>query len=286
MDAERIELTEFFPDYIRVTGTIVSDDCVSISIKSQTHTCACPLCGQISHRYHSTYVRSIQDLPILGKQTRLKITAYRYYCENDKCEQKVFAEELGGFAGSYRRMTERLEALVSAVALNTSCEGASMICKQMGIAISGDTLIKILLRNAEKVTPVCVSLVGVDDWAYRKGHTYGTIICDGATHKPVALVDGRDGRELKEWLKENKHIKMVTRDRAGTYAKAITEVLPDCIQIADRFHLFQNLADAVRKAVTSITPSRIEMPVKAEEMAMGITLKKRQKRVDTIRIIG
>ena len=277
MDADKIGINGFFPEYIRVTATTVSDACVSISIKSQTHTSACPLCGQISHHYHSTYVRSIQDLPVLGKQTRLNVTAYRYYCEKQECKQKVFAEELGGFAGFYRRMTERLEALVSAIALNTSCEGASMICKQMGVTVSGDTVIKILLRNAENVTPICGSLVGIDDWAYKKGHTYGTIICDGSTHKPVALLDGRDGRELKEWLKQNKHIKMVTRDRASAYAKAITDILPDCIQIADRFHLFQNLADAVRKAVFSITPARIEMPVSTEEIPAETALKKTPK---------
>ena len=90
----------------------------------------------------------------------------------------------------------------------------------------------------------------MDDFAYKKRHTYGTIIVDGETHKPVAILDGRNGETLKEWLKKNKQVKTVTRDRASAYAKAIEEIIPECMQIADRFHLHQNLMDAVNKILS------------------------------------
>ena len=90
----------------------------------------------------------------------------------------------------------------------------------------------------------CGSVIGVDDFAFKKRHTYGTIIVDETTHKPVAVLDGRDGTTLKDWLKQNKHVTTVTRDRASAYAKAVEEILPDCMQIADRFHIHQNLMDA------------------------------------------
>jgi transposase len=99
----------------------------------------------------------------------------------------------------------------------------------------------------------------VDDWAYSKGHTYGTIICDGETNKPVALLDGRDGASLKEWLLNNKHIKIVTRDRAGAYAKAISDALPEAIQVADRFHLFQNMMDTVKETLRAQLPEKIRV---------------------------
>ena len=92
-------------------------------------------------------------------------------------------------------------------------------------------------------------MIGVGDFAYKKRHTYGTIIVDGKTHEPVILLDGRNGDTLREWLKHNKNIKVVTRDRASAYAKVIAEELPDAMQVADRFHLHQNLLEAIKKAL-------------------------------------
>ena len=110
----------------------------------------------------------------------------------------------------------------------------------------------------------------MDDVAFKKRHSYGTIIVDEATHKPVAVLDGRDGTALKEWLKQNKHVSTITRDRASAYAKAVEEILPDCMQIADRFHLHQNLMEAVNKILgreipaTNAIPADITAPTDAK----------------------
>lgn len=106
----------------------------------------------------------------------------------------------------------------------------------------------------------CSSVTGVDDFAFKKCHTYGTIIADEATHKPVAILDGRDGSTLKEWPAKNKHVKTVTRDRASAYASAIQEILPDAMQVADRFHLHQNLLETIKNTVNSIVPVDIKIP--------------------------
>jgi len=179
-----------------------------------------------------------------------------YYCTNDQCGVIVFNEYLRDFVGSRGQWIERCEAFIMAVALNTSCEAASAICKQAGVLISGDTIIRMLLRNTREV-PYTGEAIGVDDWAYRKGQTYGTLICDVQTGKPIALFPGRDGAGLKDWLRGNKQVKLVTRDRAGAYAAAIQEVLPDAVQIADRFHLFQNMLEAVKDSIKTILPSHI-----------------------------
>lgn len=128
----------------------------------------------------------------------LDITTYRYYCDTPECSQKVFTEEMDGFTGWYKRKTERLEDTIVAIALNISCEGGACICKYMGIDVSGDTIIRLLKRKVDEQEKSCSDFIGIDDWAYKKGHTYGTIICDGKTHKPVDLLDGRDGIELKK----------------------------------------------------------------------------------------
>lgn len=109
-------------------------------------------------------------------------------------------------------------------------------------------------------------MIGVDDFAFKKRFTYGTIIVDEETHRPVAILDGRDGSSLKEWLRKNQHVKAVTRDRASAYSSAIQEILPDAMQIADRFHLHQNLLKAVRSTVNSVLPVNIKIPVDHEEI--------------------
>ena len=146
------------------------------------------------------------------------------------------------------RMTERCAELIVRLALETSCEGASRILQAMGIQYSGDSVIRLLLKRLEAMPePEVGSVIGVDDFAFKKRNTYGTIIVDAQTHKPAAILDGRDGKALKEWLKRNKQVRIVTRDRASAYAKVIKEELPDAMQIADRFHLHQNFLEAIKK---------------------------------------
>ena len=111
----------------------------------------------------------------------------------------------------------------------------------MNIKTSGDTVIRTLIKRDEKQPEMkCGAAIGIDDFAYKRRQTYGTIIVDERTHKPVAILDGRDGTTLREWLKKNKQVKTVTRDRASAYAKAVEEILPDCMQIADRLQLNRN----------------------------------------------
>jgi len=262
-EGEKIDISVFYPETMEIRKHEITEDNIRIYIKSKTHEGKCPKCGEKTRIYHSTYQREIQDLPILGKETWLEITAYRYKCTNAKCECRVFAEELEGFAGWNRRKTARLEEFIVTLALQTSCEGCSQVCGQIGIKVSGDSVISIVKNHFEKHKTECGDIIGVDDWAYRRGASYGTIICDEATHKPIALLNERNGENLKEWLKNNKHIRIVTRDRASALASAIKEILPDAMQVADRFHLYKNLMDAVRNTIIRELPENI--PVCEEE---------------------
>lgn len=171
------------------------------------------------------------------------------------------AEDYAGFLSPYSRLTDRCEYFICTLALETSCEGCARACQKMGIQICGDTIIRLLTKQfeAQEVSPDC-DIIGVDDFAFKKRRTYGTIIVDGNTHTPLAILDGRDGKSLKEWLKHNRQVKTVTRDRANSYAKVLSEELPDVMQIADRFHLHQNLLDAVKKALNEAIPASIKIP--------------------------
>ena len=135
-----------------------------------------------------------------------------------------------------------------------------MICRLIGIKISGDTIIRMLRKLADNTIQSMGDAIGVDDFAYRKGRRYCTVICDSTTHRPLDILEGRDGKALKKWLAKNKQIKVVTRDRAGAYASAISEILPGVMQVADRFHLHQNLLDAIKQALRSELPDKIAIP--------------------------
>ena len=264
---DELLLRKFFPEkYFKITNVIDGNDSIIIRLKSITDKCECPGCGVILKDYHGTYKRKVQDLPILGKNVQLQITVREYQCQNEQCNVTTVTESYNGFLNPYGRMTERCADFICTLALETSCEGSARICNAMNIKVSGDTIIRLLTRRFElQENPTCGTVVGIDDFAFKKRHRYGTIIVDEATHKPVAILDGRDGKSLKDWLQQNKHIKAVTRDRATAYATAIQEVLPDAMQIADRFHLHQNLLEVIRKSLNSMIPTNIKIPIDTEE---------------------
>ena len=210
-----------------------------IYIKSKPHSCKCPECGVESRALHATYKRTMQDTPIRCKQTFLHSNVYKYECLNPNCTRKVFMEDLP-FAKASQVRTDALNSLILGVSMFLSNEGASKVLSLLGVKISNDS-IQRLYDHIEFVDDPDVEAVGIDDVAIRKGQTYATAIYDLKDHHLIALLDGRDAETLKEWLKGHKKIRLVARDRASAYAAAINEILPECTQVADRFHLLQNL---------------------------------------------
>ena len=259
-------LNKYYPEeYLKITEVTDSNSKIIIHLKSTTSECECPGCKSTLTEFHGTYERKVQDLPILGKNVQLLIDVREYQCRNEQCSVTSVTESYNGFLNSYSRMTERCADFICTLAMETSCEGCARICKAMNINVSGDTVIRLLINRFElQEEPICGSVVGVDDFAYKKRHRYGTIIIDEATHKPVAILDKRDGESLKAWLRNNQHVKAVTRDRASAYASAIQEVLPEAMQIADRFHLHQNLLDAIQSSLNSLVPVTIKIPKNLE----------------------
>ena len=226
-----------------------------IFIKSKQNKCRCPKCGMESRKLHATYNRTLQDTPIRGKQTFLHANVYKYECLNSGCGCRVFTEKLP-FAKASQVRTDALNTLVLGVSMFLSNEGASKVLGLLGIQISNDT-IQRLYDRIEFIDNPDVEEVGIDDVAIRKGQTYATAIYDLKDHHLIALLDGRDGEPLKNWLEHHKKIRLVARDRASAYAAAISAVLPDCVQVADRFHLLQNLLEHLKDIFKEDLPTKI-----------------------------
>lgn len=177
---------------------VENEDSLHIYIKSKEHGCKCPICGKMSTKLHATYRRKFQDTPIRCKQTFLHANVYKYDCENPDCECKVFMEDLP-FAKASQVRTDALNTLILAVSMYLSNEGASKVLALLGVQVSNDT-IQRLYDRIEFIDNPDVEAIGVDDVAIRKGQTYATAIYDLKDHHLIALLDGRDGVPLKEWL--------------------------------------------------------------------------------------
>lgn len=231
-----------------------NDKCVYY-LKSKSIKGICPYCGKESNKLHATCERTIQYIPIHLKPTYINVNLYKFECLNENCNCKVFRQEID-YCGPKQKFSSELKCFIFAISLFLSDETASKILKLVGINVSNDT-IRRLYQNITIEDNVNVEEIGVDDVAIKKGIKYATAIYDMKDHHLIALLDGRDGATLKEWLKTHKKIKKIARDRATAYATAINEVLPDCVQIADRFHLFQNLIDRFKEIFKVEIPENI-----------------------------
>lgn len=232
-----------------------TEDKLHLFVKSRPHEAVCPFCKTASRSLHATYERVLQDTPIRCKQTFLHANVYKYNCENPACDCKVFMEDLP-FAKASQVRTDALNSLVLGVSMFLSNEGASKVLSLLGIKVSNDT-IQRLYDRIDFIDDPNVEEIGIDDIAIRKGQTYATAVYDLKDHHLIALLEGRDAETLKEWLKSHQKVRLVARDRASAYATAISDILPECIQVADRFHLLQNLLEHLKDIFKADMPAHI-----------------------------
>lgn len=232
----------FFNNFI-VENMEYDDRRIVIILKSKLSSSNCPCCGQESNRKHSKYLRSLIDLPMIDKYTRLKLVARRFYCGNNDCTRKIFSEQFEGFVTRYKRVTERLVNYLVKLGLSQSASQSCRVIKEI-IPVSVSSLIR-LIKNHNVNVSYDAEYIGIDDFSFKRGITFGTIICDLKTGKPIDIIDSRNLEQVTEHLKLYKNVKVVSRDRSTTYAKAIKDAIPTAAQIADRFHIIHNFFEGV-----------------------------------------
>jgi len=270
------ELQEYYPEELEVKRTENKEDRVEIFMKTITQKVICPKCGKITDKKGGIHNKTVYDLPILGKQVKLNIKYKNFVCMNEDCEKKYISETIPGFVEKFNHRTQRLNDFIIRIALAASTEESSRILKTIGIEISGQSVINLILKRfSETETGRCSTSIGIDDFANKKGQKYCTVIVDEKTHKPIDVLEGKTGEAVKKWLAENKHIRSVTRDRSGAYSAALQEMLSDCIQIADRFHLYKNLTDTITSVINASLPVRITEDIASDNDSENI--KKFQK---------
>jgi transposase-like protein len=225
---------------LRLKDVTFAAEQIILTVESARPTAACPHCGRESTRTHSHYQRRLADLPWHGRQVTIHWRSRRFFCDVASCPQKIFVERLSEIASAHARKSGRLLTALRALALGCGGEEGSRLAQRLGMPASPDTLLRLIRRQPLPTSPT-PRVLGVDDWAFRRGQRYGTILCDLERHCVVDLLPDRSAESFQAWLGGHGGIEIISRDRGDFYTKGATAGAPQATQVADRWHLLANL---------------------------------------------
>jgi transposase len=234
--------------HIKITSYEVKGNQLCYSGHITKKGCKCPDCGKTSYQVRSRYTRKLMDIPLGSHPVLAMITVRKFRCSNNKCFRKIFSEQLANTIVPRARKTDRVMRILQTTLVEVSSRKGAYLTEIMKIKQSPSTCLRIVscLSIPDKKD---VEMIGIDDWAFRKGVNYGSIIVDISTGNPIDLLHSRNDCDVIEWLKKHSAISIVTRDRASSYAKSISTALPNAIQIADKFHVVKNLSERIQETI-------------------------------------
>lgn len=221
-----------------------------------------------THRIHSHYERTVKDLSVVQFRLIIILKVCKFFCLNKACSRRIFTERLPKVIASWARRTIRYTNCLKAMGLALGGAAAARLSQQVGYGYSRNSILRVLASLPLPVlhTP---KILGVDDFAWRKGHHYGTILVDLEQNQPIALLPDRKAETLEAWLKAHPGIEILSRDRSKAYKLGMTQGSPDAIQVADRFHLLHNLEESLEKVFKGHTQT-LQMVEKAQIQTRGI----------------
>ncbi len=188
-------------------------DAIALTARATQLTARCPHCTADSTHVHSYYIRTPHDLPIAGYSVRLRLHVRRWRCLNAACSAKTFSEPLPNLIAPSAQRTHRLTTTLQGLALALGGEAGARQSHRQAMPTSPDTLRRLTrqLVPPHRDTP---RVLAVDDFAFRKGRTYGTLLVDGESHHPVDILPERSAAILSRWLRQHPGVEIITRDRA------------------------------------------------------------------------
>lgn len=233
---------------LRVDRVWRDDRTIHVTAVTTRRAAACPLCGRRSKRVHNRYTRTLADLPCCGDPLVIHLHTRRFVCRVRWCKRKIFTERIPALVAPSARRTVRLRAHLARDGFALGGAPGARHAAAQGTPVSRRTLLRLI-----RATPVpaigLVTVLGVDDWAQRKGRTYGTILVNLETHTVIDLLPDRTAETFARWLGDHPETAIISRDRGGAYAEGARHGAPQAQQVADRFHLLKNLSAMVESVV-------------------------------------
>ena len=237
------------PEGLSLTQISQEESTLVLEVVSERFSSCCPLCTYPSDSIHSRYCRTVRDVPCGGQAVRLHLQVRKFFCQNPGCVRRIFTERLPGFVDSWGQMTLRLIAILQATGLATSGSLGTRLAARLGISASWMTILRRVMALA---TPEAssVTVLGIDDFSFKRGRKFGTILVDLSTHQVIDLLPERSVESAAAWMQSHPEIAYVSRDRGNDYAQATRKGAPQATPVADRFHLYKNLVEAIEPMVT------------------------------------
>lgn len=237
------------PEGLEVLSVSMLAGAVAVTIRSRRPSSPCPHCGAPSARVHSSYTRTVSDVPCAGRPVRLSLQVRKFRCPDRACPQRVFAARLPDYLGPWARQTRRLVEQLTALGMRIGGRGTEAVGPALGLPVSDQTVLRLLGRRPD-AAGAPVRVLGVDDFAFRRGQRYGTLLLDLERRRVIDLLPDRSRLGFAHWVRQHPEVRLISRDRGGDYAAGATLGAPQAEQIADRFHLLQNAGEALERCLT------------------------------------
>jgi len=242
--AMKIEALLGLPEGLEVVDGDVANQVITLTIISTQQHPSCPLCGRSASRVHSHYRRRLTDMSCAGRRICFILHVRKFFCDEKTCVRKIFTERLVPFIQPWARVTTRFFQAMEDIGLATSGMLGARLGDRLGMPASWMTILRRVMARPSASVKQVVQL-GLDDFSFRRGRTFGTILVDLQSHQVIDLLPDRKVETVSAWMRAHPEIRLVSRDRAGDYASAAARAAPQARQCADRFHLLQNLGETL-----------------------------------------
>jgi hypothetical protein len=237
---------QFLPHLMpfRLLAYAWSDGAWHLHLKARRRSAACPRCQRRSTAVHSLYRRTIADMPIAGTQVLIHLQVRRFFCRHAACPRRMFAERFPTLVPVRGRHSLGVCGALHQVGFAVGGRAGARLVQALGLPGSYRTIVR-LVHRAPLPFFAAPRVIGLDEWAWRRGRRFGTMICDLERRQVIELLPVRSAPAVAQWLQAHPSVEIVCRDRSRLYAEGIRDGAPQAVQVVDRFHLVQNLGGAL-----------------------------------------